>query len=57
VAAADVVDWTSVQAQRWQQLADELRRRLGSGVTLDPASNAITGWLYETPEESLPAEH
>jgi len=30
------------------------RRR---GVTLDPASNAITGWLYETPEESLPAEH
>jgi fumarate hydratase class I len=27
------------------------RRR---GITLDPATNAITGWLYETPNETLP---
>jgi hypothetical protein len=38
VAEADLVDWTSAQAHRWQQLADELRRRLGSGVALDPAT-------------------
>ena len=29
------------------------RRR---GVTLDPTTNAITGWLYETANESLPRE-
>ena len=27
------------------------RRR---GVVLDPTTNAITAWLYETPTESLP---
>jgi fumarate hydratase class I len=30
------------------------RRR---GLTLDPATNAITGWLYETAEETLPEAH
>jgi fumarate hydratase class I len=30
------------------------RRR---GITLDPTTNAITGWLYETADEMLPEEH
>jgi fumarate hydratase, class I len=30
------------------------RRR---GMTLDPATNEITGWLYETAEETLPDAH
>ena len=30
------------------------RRR---GVLLDPAANTITGWLYETADETLPESH
>jgi len=30
------------------------RRR---GITLDPVTNAITGWLYEAAEETLPGGH
>jgi hypothetical protein len=34
-------DWSSVQAQRWLRLAEELRRRLGHGVALDPVMRPV----------------